>query len=74
MSIASFCEEHLKLTKRQGAIVQISMCTIILISAFVFSDFFVCASIFIAILLPLYLFNVWLIRNIFDGCRQLNLS
>lgn len=74
MSIASFCEDNLNLTKRQGAIVQICFCSILLVSGLIFSDFFVCVSIFLAILLPLYLFNVWLIRNIFQGFRQLNPS
>ena len=73
MYIVKKCEQF-GLTKRQGAIVQITLCAIIFISTFLFSDLFVAVSFLIAILLPLYLLHVFLIKSIYEGFTTLNLS
>jgi predicted RND superfamily exporter protein len=62
------------LDKRKTAIVQLATCSILMISAIIFSDFFVCLSILIAIFLPLYLFNVYMVQNIYHAIRTLNLA
>lgn len=73
MFIANLCEKA-GFDKRKSAIIQIATCSILIIFAIIFSDFFVCLSILIAILFPLYLFNVYMIQNIYQGIRTLNLS
>lgn len=73
MFIAELCKKA-GLDERKAAVVQVTTCSILILSALIFSDFFVCLSILIAILLPLYLFHVYMIQNIFQGIRTLNLS
>lgn len=73
MLIPNICKKA-NLTPKQGALVQVSLFSIVFISIFLFTNFYVTLSIYLAILAPLFLLYVYVFQNLYQGLRQLNLA
>lgn len=73
MLVTNICKRA-NLTEKQGAIIQVSLFSIVFISMLVFPSLFVTLSIYLAILTPLFFFYVYVLQNIFQGFRTMNLA